>query len=166
MNRYKEEFGEVYKSNYRNLFFCALDIVNDEEWAKDIVGDVFSRAWSDYERLRTTDLKAYLFISVRNRSIDHARRERAKLGYHKIFLEIEREWHSAHENEYEEEIQRMHHAINEMPERQQTIFRRCFLDGKRYREVADEMQLKESSVHKYMVKSFAFLRERLKKSIL
>lgn len=52
-NSLQNEFGELYKSNYARLFYCAFDIVNDEEWAKDIVSDVFSRAWMDYERLRT-----------------------------------------------------------------------------------------------------------------
>ena len=30
----RQEFGELYKNSYSKLFYCSLDIVNDEEWAK------------------------------------------------------------------------------------------------------------------------------------
>lgn len=159
----QKEFGELYKSNYSKLFYCALDIVENEEWAKDIVGEVFSKAWTAYEKLRDTDVASYLYISVRNRSIDHVRRQHAMRGYHKVFLEIEREWHDHHTNETEDDLRYMHQVISELPERQKHIFHQCFLDGKRYVDVAKEMQLSESSIHKYMVKSFAFIRERFKK---
>ncbi|HCC87224.1 MAG TPA: hypothetical protein DEQ17_03050 [Prevotella sp.] len=68
------EFERLYKDNYSRLFYCSFDIVGDEEWAKDIVGDVFSRAWDDFSRLRNTNIPSYLFVMVRNRSIDHVRR--------------------------------------------------------------------------------------------
>lgn len=159
----QNEFGELYKRNYSKLFYCALDIVNDEEWAKDIVGDVFSRAWTQYERLRGTDVESYLYVSVRNRSIDHVRRQQAIMGHHKLFLDIEREWHEAHSSEMEEEIGYMHKVVAALPERQRHIFRQCFLEGKRYLEVAAELGLSEASVHKYMVKTFACIREKFKK---
>lgn len=162
-DRLRDEFGELYKSNYTRLFYCALDIVNDEEWAKDIVGEVFSRMWNDYPKLHSLNMESYLWTSVRNRSIDHVRRRNAITGRSHILMEVENEWHAAHSDEYEEEIQYMHKTIDEMPERQRHIFRRCFIDGKRYCDVAREMDLKESSIHKNMVKSFAFIKEKFKK---
>ena len=159
----RQEFGALYKNSYSKLFYCSLDIVNDEEWAKDIVGEVFSKTWSMYDKLRGTDVDSYLYISVRNRSIDHVRRQHAMIGHHKIFLEIEREWYNHHPDETEEEIRYMHQIVNELPERQRHIFHQCYLKGKRYADMACEMQLSEASIHKYMVKSFAYIREKFKK---
>ena len=159
----QKEFGEFFKKNYSKLYYCSLDIVEDEEWARDIVGEVFSKAWSQYEALREKDFDSYLYISVRNRSIDHVRRQQAMVGYHQIFLDIEQEWYEEHSQEREEEIQYMLQVIDELPQRQRYIFNRCQIDGKRYAEVGKELQLSESSIHKYMVKSSAFIREKFKK---
>ncbi len=159
----QKEFEEYFKQNYSKLYNCSLDIVEDEEWARDIVGEVFSKAWSQFESLRKKDVDSYMYISVRNRSIDHVRRTRAMVGYHRIFLDIEREWYEGHSQEREDEIQYMYQVIDELPERQRYIFNRCQIDGKRYAEVGKELQLSESSIHKYMVKSFAFIREKFKK---
>ncbi|MBR3304019.1 MAG: sigma-70 family RNA polymerase sigma factor [Bacteroidales bacterium] len=162
-NYLQNEFGLFFKENYTKLFYCALDIVGDEEWAKDIVGAVFGKAWEQYDRLRDKDLDAYLYISVRNRAIDHVRRKQAMIGYHKVFLEVEKGWHEAYSYETDEEINYMFKGIEELPERERYVFKRCQIDGKRYAEVAEELGLSASSVHKYMVKAFSFLREKLKK---
>ncbi len=162
-NYLQNEFGLFFKENYTKLFYCALDIVGDEEWAKDIVGAVFGKAWEQYDRLRDKDLDAYLYISVRNRAIDHVRRKQAMVGYHKVFLEVEKGWHEAYSYETDEEINYMFKGIEELPERERYVFKRCQIDGKRYAEVAEELGLSASSVHKYMVKAFSFLREKLKK---
>ncbi len=159
----QNEFGVFFKENYTKLFYCALDVVRDEEWAKDIVGAVFEKAWEQYDRLRDKNLDAYLYISVRNRAIDYVRRKQAMLGYHKVFLEIEQEWQEAYSHEMDEEINYMFQGIEELPERQRYVFKRCQIDGKRYAEVAEELGLSASSVHKYMVKALSFLREKFKK---
>ena len=159
----QNEFGLFFKENYTKLFYCALDIVGDEEWAKDIVGSVFGKAWEQYDRLRDKDLDAYLYISVRNRAIDHVRRKQAMVGYHKDFLEIEKGWFEKYSYETDNEINYMLKVIEELPENQRYVFKRCQIDGKRYAEVAEELGLSASSVHKYMVKAFAFMREKFKK---
>ena len=163
-NYLQNEFGLFFKENYTKLFYCALDIVGDDEWAKDIVGAVFGKAWEQYDRLRDKDLDAYLYISVRNRAIDHVRRKQAMVGYHKVFLEVEKGWHEAYSYETDEEINYMFKGIEELPERERYVFKRCQIDGKRYAEVAEGLGLSASSVHKYMVKAFSFLREKLKKN--
>ena len=161
-NHLQNEFGLFFKENYTKLFYCALDIVADDECAKDIVGAVFVKAWEQYEHLRGKDLAAYLYISVRNRAIDHIRRKQAMEGYHKIFLEIEKGWHDAYSHEKDAEINYMFQCIEELPERQRYVFKRCQIDGKRYAEVAQELRLSPSSVHKYIVQAFSFLREKFK----
>lgn len=159
---FRKEFGVFFKKNYTKLFYCALDIVSDEEWAKDIVGAVFGKAWERYEYLREKDLDGYLYMSVRNRSIDHVRRKQAMVGYHKVFLDVEQQWYEEYSHEVDDEIDCMFRGIESLPERQRYVFKRCQLDGKRYAEVAEELGLSVSSVHKYMVKAFSSLREMLK----
>ena len=156
------EFEQLYKANYSKLFFCSFDILGDEEWAKDIVGDVFSRAWDDYSRLRQTNLPNYLYITVRNRSIDCVRRQMRLQKINRHLVDLEVEWYEHHtDEEKEDKLRRVNHAIQKLPEKVGLIFRRCCFDGLTYRQVAEEMCLSEASIHKYMVKAFAELRNNI-----
>lgn len=156
------EFEQLYKDNYSKLFFCSFDIIGDEEWAKDIVGEVFSRVWDDFSRLRNTNIPNYLFVMVRNRSIDHVRRRARlqKISRHLVDLEVE--WcEHLNDDDREERLRRVNHALQGLPEKMGLIFRRCCLEGFTYRQVAEEMSLSEASIHKYMVKAFAELRNNI-----
>ncbi len=156
------EFEQLYKDNYSRLFFCSFDIIGDEEWAKDIVGDVFSQAWDNYSRLRHTNIPNYLYVTVRNRSIDYLRRQARlqKINQHLVDLEVEWYEHFSDE-EKEERLSRVSKAIRMLPEKTGAIFQRCCLGGLTYRQVAEEMNLSEASIHKYMVKAFAELRNNI-----
>ena len=68
---WETEFEELFKKNYSPLFYNALDWVEDAEAAKDIVSELFSEVWSQYEHLRKEKIESYLFRSVRNRSINY-----------------------------------------------------------------------------------------------
>lgn len=104
----------------------------------------------------------YLYVTVRNLSIDCIRRQTRlqKLNKHLIDLEVEWYEHYADE-EKEDRLRRVNHAIQKLPEKVGLIFRRCCFDGLTYRQVAEEMHLSEASIHKYMVKAFAELRNNI-----
>lgn len=59
---WETEFEELFKKNYSPLFYNALDWVEDAEAAKDIVSELFSEVWSQYEHLRKEKLN--LIFSV------------------------------------------------------------------------------------------------------
>ena len=65
---------KTHTNQYRPFFVLSILIVGNEEWAKVIAGEVFSCALDDFSRLRNTNIPSYLFVMVRNRSIDHVRR--------------------------------------------------------------------------------------------
>lgn len=156
------EFEQLYKENYSRLFYCSFDIIGDEEWAKDIVGDVFSQAWDNYSRLRQTNIPNYLYITVRNRSVDYIRRQARLQKINKHLVDLEIEWYEHFSDEEKEDrLRRISNAIGMLPEKVGTIFRRCCFDGLTYRQVAKEMHLSEASIHKYMVKAFAELRNNV-----
>ncbi len=45
-------FEQLYKENYTRLYYYAFRFVTDEEVCKDIVNDVFEKAWQHFEDLR------------------------------------------------------------------------------------------------------------------
>ena len=64
-------FEQLYKENYARLYYYAFRFITDEEVCKDIVNDVFEKAWQHFGELKPETASAYLYDSmlVANRSI-------------------------------------------------------------------------------------------------
>lgn len=155
----KQQFEELFKKNYQSLFYCALDIVADEDNAKDIVSEVFTDLWEDFHKKQKMNLEAYLYTSVKNRAIDFQRHIAVTRQYEKVFLEMEKEWEETNESQKEENIQRIYKILNELSPKTHEIFVKCYFKGKKYQEVADEMNVSVAAIHKHIVKALAKLRK-------
>ncbi len=159
----EKEFEELFKVNYSRLFYCAYDITGNAEVSKDIVGDVFGEAWGQYVRLREEKADAYLYRSVRNRSIDYLRHKSIEQQYQQFFLQMELEWREENVEDLEEDIVYMRKILATFSSQTRLIFEQCYFKGLKYREVAEAMNLSEAAIHKHMVKAFAILRREFKK---
>lgn len=159
----EKEFEELFKENYSRLFYCAYDIIGNAEASKDIVGDVFSEAWGQYVRLRKGRVDAWLYRSVRNRSIDYLRHQSVERQYQQVFLDMESEWEEEDSESLEEDIAYMRKILATFSSQTRLIFEQCYFKGQKYKEVAEAMNLSEAAIHKHMVKAFAILREEFKK---
>ena len=69
------QFEELFKKNYSKLYYVALDWVENEESAKDLVNDLFAELWKQYERLQDENVEGYLFQSLRNRCINYLKKK-------------------------------------------------------------------------------------------
>ncbi|MBQ8265265.1 MAG: RNA polymerase factor sigma-70, partial [Bacteroides sp.] len=45
-------FEQLYKENYARLYYYAFRFITDEEVCKDIVNDVFEKAWQHFGELK------------------------------------------------------------------------------------------------------------------
>jgi RNA polymerase sigma-70 factor (ECF subfamily) len=68
-------FESLYKRLYSALCYYSKQITRDRQLSEEIVQDVFYKFWMerDYINIKTS-LKAYLFQSVRNQSINELRK--------------------------------------------------------------------------------------------
>ena len=69
------EYEQLFKQNFERLYYHSLDIVHDEDVARDVVSDVFVNVWKLRETIALDTALSYLFTSVRNRSLDQLRHQ-------------------------------------------------------------------------------------------
>ena len=71
--KYKD-FEALFRANYSRLYFYALNLVNNQECADDIVEDTFSYLWENYDTV-VGDVSPLplLYSLVRNSCIDYLR---------------------------------------------------------------------------------------------
>ena len=155
----RDTFEFLYKTHYKELYVHALSFVRDEEEAKDIVTDVYEYVWKNFEKLDSSvSLRPFLYSLVRSRSLDFLRKEKTKekfLAYKKTFPEEEEEY-----VEYEQLIEKVMHIIENMPQQTATVFKKCFIERKKYQEAGDELGISINTVRWHITKAISILRDK------
>lgn len=155
----KDEFEQLYKDNYARLYYYAFQFISDAEICKDIINDVFEKAWNQFASLRQDTFSSYLYTSVRHKCIDHLRHSMIEAQYADFYRTITREQADTDFNEREERIARIERVIEELTDPTKTILKECYYENKKYQEVADEFGISANGVKKHIMKALKRIRQ-------
>lgn len=157
--RNKRQFEQIFRDNYTRLYYHALNLLNDSENARDVVNDVFEYVWTNYEQFRfDTPITPLLYTLVRNYSVNIIRHRRVKEKFQQQAL-LEPDLYQRNNEEYEEILQRLRIAIAQLSPQTQTIFKACFLEGRKYLEIAAEAGISVNTVKTHVSKALRILRK-------
>lgn len=156
----EEAYKYLYRHHYALLCHIAREYVGDDFLAETLVGDVVFHLWEVHETLDIqVSLRSYLVRAVRNHCMDYlsSKKERTEVAFSAIPEEGEMRYllsddyplGSLLEHELEEEI---HHAIRNLPEVCRKVFIKSRFEGKKYEEIATELNISVNTV-KYHIKS-------------
>lgn len=153
-------FEALFKSYYMQLFCFARGMVNDEEECRDIVGAAFEGVWKHFADIDQSTVKAYLYRSVRNNCINYLSRQHLEEKYADYYRAVTREV-TTDEGiaEHEERMLRVKQVLGTMNETTREILTACYIDRKKYHEVASDRGISVSTVKKHMVKALRIIRE-------
>jgi RNA polymerase sigma-70 factor (family 1) len=169
----KENFDSIYINNFSRLFLFAKEYVLFDEEAENIVQDIFLMLWEKRDALRVdVSLTAYLFTLVKNKCIDFLRHRMVEQIYSE---NIQHEYNEElnvklfalesfdHNFSSEEDIEiLLRNAIDKLPERCRLIFIKSRIEGKKYKEIAEELNLSVNTVEGQISIALKKLREELK----
>lgn len=149
----------MYKENYIRLFYYAFRFLTDEEACKDVVNDVFEKAWQQFDELKTETASAYLYAQVRSRCIDRLRHQQVEEQYAELYRALSEDVFEIRADEREERLARIERTIASLTDPTKTILKECYYENKKYQEVADEFGISVSGVKKHIMKALRLLRE-------
>lgn len=152
-------FEQLYKENYTRLYYYAFRFIIDGEICKDIVNDVFEKAWQNFGKLNPETASAYLYAQVRNHCIDYLRHQEVEEQYADFYRSITEEDMDTSPDEREERIQRIESFIEQLKDPTKTILKECYYENKKYQEVAEDFGISTSGVKKHIMKALKMLRE-------
>ncbi len=169
----RENFDSIYVNNFSRLFLFAKEYVLFDEEAENIVQDIFLMLWEKKDILRVdVSLTAYLFTLVKNKCIDFLRHRMVEQIYSE---NIQQEYNEElnvklfalesfdHNFSSEEQIEiLLRNAIDKLPERCRLIFIKSRIEGKKYKEIAEELNLSVNTVEGQISIELKKLREELK----
>ena len=67
---------------------------------------------------------------------------------------------------YEQRVARLNEKLAELPDKQRQVLMKCFVDGQKYRDVADELGISVNSVKTHISRGLKFLRNELKEEMV
>jgi len=150
----------VFKNYYPHLVLLAQKYLLDRDLAESVVQEVFVKLWEKRAAMEIRSLRGFLVVAVRNKCTNELKHRQVVREYEKESGEAnEGVWLTFSENVY---LQHINKVIDELPDQRRKVFRMSRVDGLKYREIAEKLNISPKTVEVHMGKALKYLREQLK----
>jgi RNA polymerase sigma-70 factor, ECF subfamily len=164
-DKYSIKYEELFRTYFPSLCYFAQKYISDLDSSKEIVHKVFVNIWEKREAFDfDKSAKSYLFTAVYNRCMNHLRDQKKFVSDEVLDTQNDYSQNAVNTDhleaaELESGIWRI---INNLPERCKEIFVLNRFEGKKYGEIAEELNISIKTVETQMSKALKILRDNLK----
>lgn len=160
----EEAFVALYKEYQPKLSRFLYPFTGADD-AKEIIQDIFLKIWEKRQALISIrSLEQYLYRMAKNRMLDLEKSRRAR---EKRELEVQEKHQGPsvvfQHTEYKEVFTHALKAIDELSERQRTIYRLRVFEDKSLDEISAQLALSKAVTIKQLYLATRYIRERLKR---
>ena len=161
----EQDFETIFKDFFPRLSAFAYKYLKDFDSSKEVVHDVFIKFWEKRSGLdQDKPLKSYLFTAVHNRCLNYIRDNKkfdtnVEVGSEKLNMT------AGHDQQKHMEAAELQGKINQilagLPEKCRMVFQLSRMEGKKYKEIAEELDISQKTVETHMSKALKVLRAGL-----
>lgn len=155
-------FQSFYKKHSRDLYNFMYYKCGNEDTASDLIQESFLKVFENCKKIEFHKAKSYLFTTANNLFLNSVKHEKVKLRYNKNNplnrQDNEDPGFLLQEKEY---MQLLEKAIGSLTEAQREVFLLNRIDGKKYREIAEMLNISEKAVEKRMMGALKSLRKKI-----
>lgn len=156
-------YETFFRHNYNDAYQQAFRLLRDEEACKDVVSDAFELLLRFYNSGMTERLTAsYLISTVKNKSIDEIRKRHSRDRY-ACYILHHHDSDTGNDliiQERKKQVDEIMNALDRLTPKTLRVMKACFVEKKKYREVAEEMGISKSTVKKHVMDALRRLREQ------
>lgn len=150
------QYNTCVKQFADSLFRFIRSNLRDEEQARDVVQEAFTKLWLKVDDVSYEKAKSYLFTTAYRTMIDGLRREKKNADFETVDPN-----RYAGEQEVAGLSEVLQSALARLPESQRTVVLLRDYEGYSYSEIADITGLNESQVKVYIYRARVALKEYL-----
>lgn len=162
----KPAFELFFRSNYPRLVGYALKLVNDRDLSEDLVQQTFVNLWEKRDSIEeSVNLNSYVLRSVHNACLNHFKHEKVKAEFGNETLQTQSEAFEEGKLEASELQLKVNETIEQLPEQCRRVFLLSRQEGKKYREIADELGISIKTVENQMGKALRLMREGISEHV-
>lgn len=159
-------FEKLFSKHFSNLTGFVYNYVRDEEIAKDIVHDAFLLLWNKRKCLNPVyPVKSYLFALAQHKALNYLR-HLSVVKTSEYELETLFDSAAGELDEYEKRLVRLEEQLCLLSEMQHDVLTKCVVEGKRYKEVAEELGVSLNTVKTHLSRALKFLRNELQDRVV
>jgi len=153
-------FEMVFKNYYAHLVLLAQKYLGDRDLSENVVQSVFVKMWEERTSMEIRSLRGFLVVAVRNKCTNELKHQQVVRQYEKQNEgEEDGVWLTFSENVY---LQQINRVIDELPTQRRKIFKMSRMDGLKYREIAEQLNISPKTVEVQMGKALKYLRDQLR----
>jgi len=157
-------FDELYRKYSRRLFRFSCSILKSGEEAENILQDVFLKLWLNRGEIhKSSSVKFYIFTIAYNSSISVIRKKAKELQfieYVKSLQDVVQESADV-QIEYKELDEKLKRVVKTLPVRQKEIYQLHKVEGLKYSEIAEKLNISVNTVENLMSRALKKIRQRL-----
>ncbi|RZK41097.1 MAG: RNA polymerase sigma-70 factor [Pedobacter sp.] len=157
-------FSQIFKQFYQPLCFFCNRLITDSATAEEIVQDILIKVWDKKEDFSSlSSIKAFLYISTRNASMNFIdKQQRQQRRERELLYSIdELEEPIIQDIIYTEVLNEIRTEINNLPEQCGKIIKMLYEEEMKPQEIAEELNIKVSTVYNQKMRGIAILKTRL-----
>jgi len=157
-------FDVLYKKYCKRLYKFAFSILKSSEESENIVQDVFLNLWENRHKVENdSSVKYYVFTIAYNSAISIIRkkaREYQFIEYLKSLQDLSQEPVNI-EIEYNELKDKLNDIINHLPDRQKDVYLLHRVEGLKYQEIAERLNVSVNTIENHMSRALKTIRATL-----
>lgn len=166
INGDEQAFELLFRNYYLRLCSFCNKFIQDNEEAREIAEEVFLKIWENRKDIDPEEsLCSYMFKIARNMSINRLRRKKVESRYIDILKTtyIDHDECSGYESFISRELEKnIQAAIDKIPPKCKKVFELSRIEGLRYLQIAELLNISIKTVEVHMSKALNILRVELK----
>jgi RNA polymerase sigma-70 factor (ECF subfamily) len=157
-------FDALYRKYNKKLYKFGFSILKSTEEAENLIQDVFLNLWENRHKVeKNSSIKSYVFTITYNSAISIIRkkaRESQFIEYLKTLQDISVEPVNV-ELEYNELTNKLDEIIKELPKRQKEVYLLHKVEGLKYNEIAERLNISVNTIENHMSHALKTIRKKL-----
>lgn len=159
----KEKIAQLFRQHYAQMTQQARTLLYDDEEARDVVSEVFATLIKT--DILPKNMESYLMASVRNRCLNLLEHKDVRAKFEQAYtLDLKHEAQGNdedfHSNSVEQQLQQiMSFAKRHLSEQTLMVFHMRHIDGMKYQEIADQLDISRVMVYKHLAKAMNTIKE-------
>lgn len=158
------EFEQFFRENFHAATLIAYRYLDDPAIVEDVVQESFIVLWEKQSEIYrdTNELRKYLFVTVRNRTISYLRS--IKIKHVDLESSIKELKILSEEKLYDDEelALRVSKAIKKLPRKCKEVFMLAYSENLSYMDIAERLSISKNTVKTQMGIAYRILRDELK----
>jgi len=157
----QRKLEKLFRQHYRQMYRLAVMLLHDDAESKDVVHDIFAYLLRSSQDLREDTAESYLLTSVRNRCMNVIRHRQIQERAEHLYL-LDLDTTITPTERLEEELKALYKGIDQLePPVCRNIIMQHFRDGITFKEIANRLNVSETTVYKHLRRALNQLRTHL-----